>query len=168
MLQLLIGPSGSGKTHRILEDLATLTAQGHEKILWLVPEQYSFESERAILRALGPVQASHVRVTSFSRLADMIEREVGGLAGQRLDEGVRALLMSRALTQVAAMAEDTAQPIQGLRMRLSTDSAYVEQLLSLWQELRRCAVPTEELERVAAELSDEGGLLPQKTDIMTV
>ena len=166
MLQLLIGPSGSGKTHYILENLATLTAQGHKKILWLVPEQYSFESERAILRALGPVQAAQVRVTSFSRLADMIEREVGGLAGQRLDEGVRALLMSRALTQVAAVAEDTARPVQGLRMRLSTDSAYVEQLLSLWQELRRCAVPTEELERVAAELSDEEGMLPQKVEAL--
>lgn len=166
MLQLLIGPSGSGKTHYILDSLATLTAQGHKNILWLVPEQYSFESERAILRALGPVQASHVRVTSFSRLADLVEREVGGLAGQRLDEGMRALLMSRALTQVAALSEDTATPIKGLRMRLSTDSAYVEQLLSLWQELRRCAVPTEELERVANELAEEEGLLPQKAEAL--
>ena len=166
MLQLLIGPSGSGKTHAILESLAALTAEGRKNILWIVPEQYSFESERAILRALGPVQASHVRVTSFSRLADMIQREVGGMAGRRIDEGVRALLMSRALTQVAALSEDAATPITGLRMRLSTDSAYVEQLLSLWQELRRCAVPSEELERVAGELSDEEGLLPQKAEAL--
>ncbi len=166
MLQLLIGPSGSGKTRYILDCLADLTARGKQNILWLVPEQYSFESERAILRALGPVQASHVRVTSFSRLADLVEREVGGLAGQRLDEGVRALLMSRALTQVAAMSEDTATPMKGLRIRLSTDSAYVEQLLTLWSELRRCDVPTDRLEEVAAALSAEEGMLPQKVEAL--
>ena len=166
MLELLIGPSGSGKTHRILEELASLTAEGCQNILWLVPEQYSFESERAILRTLGPVRGAGVRVTSFSRLADMVAREVGGLAGQRLDEGMRALLMSRALNQVAAVAEDTATPVKGLKMRLSTDSAYVEQLLTLWEELRQCAVPTEEWERVATELADDEGLLPQKAEAL--
>lgn len=162
MLQLLIGPSGSGKTHAILENIAALTAQGQKNILWLVPEQYSFESERAILRALGPVQGAGVRVLSFSRLADMVAREVGGMAGQRLDEGVRALLMSRALTQVAQVGEDTDTPVKGLRVRQATESAYVEQLLSLWQELRQCAVPTEEWERLAAELGEDESLLAQK------
>ena len=166
MLQLLIGPSGSGKTQYILDRLSHLTAQGQQNILWLVPEQYSFESERAILRALGPVQAAGVRVLSFSRLADMVEREVGGMAGQRLDEGMRALLMSRALTQVAAIAEDAATPMQGVRVRLATDSAYVEQMLTLWEELRQCAVPTAELERVSAELAEDGGLLAQKTEAL--
>ena len=166
MLNLLIGPSGSGKTHHILDRLATLTAEGRQNILWLVPEQYSFESERAILRALGPVQGAGVRVLSFSRLADMVAREVGGMAGQRLDEGMRALLMSRALTQVAAMAEDVATPVKGLKMRLATDSAYVEQLMTLWEELRQCAVSTDEWERVAAELAAEEGLLPQKAEAL--
>ena len=162
MLQLLIGPSGSGKTHTVLNTIAALTAQGQKNILWLVPEQYSFESERAILRALGPVGAAGVRVLSFSRLADMVAREVGGMAGRRLDEGVRALLMSRALTQVAQVAQDTDDPLKGLRVRLATDSAYVEQLLTLWQELRQCAVSTDEWERLAAELPAEEGLLAQK------
>ena len=166
MLNLLIGPSGSGKTHRILETLAALTAEGQQNILWLVPEQHSFESERAILRTLGPVQGAGVRVLSFSRFVDMVAREVGGLAEQRLDEGMRALLMSRALTQVAAIAEDTDAPVKGLKMRLATDSAYVEQLLTLWKEMRQCAVSTAELERVAAELAAEEGLLPQKAEAL--
>ena len=166
MLQLLIGPSGSGKTHRILENLAALTAEGRTDILWLVPEQYSFESERAILRALGPVRAAGVRVLSFSRLVDMVAREVGGLAGQKMDDGMRALLMSRALTQVAAVAEDAATPVKGLKMRLTTDSAYVEQLLTLWKELRQCAVSADELERIAAEMADDEGLLPKKAEAL--
>ena len=97
MLQLLIGPSGSGKSRYVLDRLAALAATQQENILWLVPEQHSFESERTLLQQLGPVAAARVQVLSFSRLADMVFREVGGMAGERLDEGVRALLMSRAL-----------------------------------------------------------------------
>jgi len=165
MLQLLIGRSGSGKTHHILSRLDALAAAGQKPILWLVPEQHSFESERALLERLGPAKAARVQVLSFSRLADMVFREVGGLAEETLDEGTRALLMSRALEQVAAVAEDTADPMRGLRPRMATDSAYVEQLLQLWQELRQCAVSTEAWERVAAQLVEEDGdeaLFPAK------
>ena len=86
MLQLLIGPSGSGKTHHILSRLAALAADGQDNILWLVPEQHSFASERALLTRLGPQMAARVQVLSFSRLADMVFRQVGGVADARLDE----------------------------------------------------------------------------------
>lgn len=167
MLQLVYGCSGSGKTHWILERMAELTQQGQERLFWLVPEQHSFACERALLHRLGPVQAARVQVLSFSRLADRVFREVGGLAGQPLDEGVRALLMSRALEQVAQVAADQGDPMEGLHPRLVTDSAYVEKLLSLWEELRRCAVSTKELERVAAELAESEGVrspLTEKTE----
>lgn len=157
MLRLLIGPSGSGKTHTVLSRLDALTEQGQENILWLVPEQHSFESERALLSRLGPQRAVTVQVLSFSRLAERVFRQVGGVAGRLLDEGTRALLMSRALEQVAAVAEDEDKPMQGLRPRLVTDSDYVEQLTTLWQELRQCAVSTENLEQVAARLTEEDG-----------
>ncbi|MBQ9859427.1 MAG: PD-(D/E)XK nuclease family protein [Clostridia bacterium] len=165
MLQLLIGPSGSGKTYAILENMAQLVAQGHAPILWLVPEQHSFESERRLLTRLGVQKAAQIQVLSFTRLADKVFREVGGVAGERLDEGVRALLMSRALEQIAAVAQDTAQPLEGLHPYLAADSAYVEQLLLLWEEMRQCAVSTEELERTAAALAQtEDTLLAEKTE----
>jgi|GEM_PF-37920 len=167
VLKLVYGRSGSGKTHWILERMADWIRQGEEKLFWLVPEQHSFACERALLRRLGPVHAARVQVLSFSRLADRVFREVGGLAGQPLDEGMRALLMSRALEQVAELDANQGDPMQGLRPRLITDSAYVEKLLSLWEEMRRCAVSTQELERVAAELAeseDTPSLLTEKTE----
>ena len=167
MLQLLIGRSGSGKTHHILNRLDVLAAAGQTPLIWLVPEQHSFESERALLQRLGPVKAARVQVLSFSRLADMVFREVGGLAEETLDEGTRALLMSRALEQVAAVAADADTPMRGLRPRMATDSAYVEQLLQLWQELRQCAVSTADWERAAAALAEEEGaeaLFPAKLE----
>ena len=167
MLRLLIGPSGSGKTHRVLTELDTLTRQGQENMIWLVPEQHSFESERALLRCLGPRRAVTVQVLSFSRLAERVFREVGGLAGRLLDEPTRALLMSRALEQVAAVAQDEGRPLQGLSPRMAADSDYVTELTTLWEELRRCQVSTDALEQVAARLTEEDGEEALLTEKMT-
>lgn len=165
MLQLLIGPSGCGKSGVVLERLEMLAKEGKENIIWLVPEQHSFESERTLLRHLGPVMAARVQVLSFSRLAQRVFREVGGGAAESIDEGVRALLISRALEQCAAVAVDEGIPMCGLRPRLSAEVGYVEQLLTLWQEVRRCGVSTDAWEQAAQTLLDsgeEGTLLSDK------
>ncbi len=158
MLQLLIGRSGSGKSGAVFDRIETLVQQGHERVLLIVPEQYSFESERMLLARLGAQRANRVQVLSFTRLADTVFREVGGVAGEPLDDGVRALLMSRALDEVATVARDAGEPLMWADPHLVTDSAYVEQLLVLWGELRQCAVPLEEFSRAEQELASEGTL----------
>lgn len=158
MLQLLIGRSGSGKSTVVFDRIETLVQQGHERVFLIVPEQYSFETERTLLMRLGAQRANHVQVLSFTRLADTVFREVGGLAGEPLDDGVRALLMSRALDEVATLARDAGEPLMGADPRLVTDSTYVEQLLVLWGELRQCAVSLEELTRAEEELASEDTL----------
>ncbi len=158
MLQLLIGRSGSGKSTVVFDRIETLVQQGHERVFLIVPEQYSFETERTLLMRLGAQRANRVQVLSFTRLADTVFREVGGLAGEQLDDGIRALLMSRALDEVAALARDAGEPLMGADPRLVTDSAYVEQLLVLWGELRQCAVSLEELTRAEEELAREDTL----------
>ena len=49
MLNLVFGRAGSGKTYYARELLCRLAEQGKSNLMLLVPEQYSFESERAML-----------------------------------------------------------------------------------------------------------------------
>ncbi len=158
MLQLLIGRSGSGKSREIFDRIKTLLQQGHERVLLIVPEQYSFENERMLLEQLGAQMANRVQVLSFTRLADTVFREVGGMAGEVLDDGSRALLMSRALDEVAALARDAGEPLMGADPRMVTDSTYVEQLMVLWGELRQCAVSLETFADVEQTLASEEDL----------
>lgn len=156
MRQLLLGRSGSGKSQVVFDQLETLVREGHEKLFLLVPEQYSFESERTLLRRLGTQAAARVQVLSFTHLAETVFRELGGVAGEDLDDGMRALLMSRALEQVSQVAEDNGEPLLGADPRQVTDCAYVEDLLVLRREMQQCAVSLEELERVHEELAVQG------------
>lgn len=78
MLHLLLGRSGFGKTHTVLARLEELARTEEPGLLvLLVPEQFSFESERALLERLGPRLAGAVKVWSFTRLADAVSREPG-------------------------------------------------------------------------------------------
>lgn len=66
-----------GKTSRVLEE-AGKAARAGQRVLLLVPEQYSLEMEKAVRHALDASSALRVEVYSFTRLCDRIFRELGG------------------------------------------------------------------------------------------
>ena len=69
MLHLILGRAGFGKTARIRQEIVSLAKDGKQQLMLLVPEQFSFESERALLTQLGAKLAQRVQVVSFTRLA---------------------------------------------------------------------------------------------------
>jgi len=85
LLQFVLGRAGSGKTEYLRELLAEKNRQGGEKLMMLVPEQYSFETEKAILHKAGPVRAASIQVYSFTRLAEAVFRGRGRLCGTQAD-----------------------------------------------------------------------------------
>ena len=67
MLQLILGRSGSGKTEYVFSQIKKLVENGEQNILLLTPEQYSFISERRLLKDLGESRVNSVENGSFSR-----------------------------------------------------------------------------------------------------
>ena len=153
MLHILLGRSGSGKTQYILDTLRRL-ADGDKPVILLVPEQHSFENERAMLETLTPEQTHRVKALSFTRLAQRVFLEIGIPSGGMLDEGSRALMMSRALEMAAAAAEDRGETLLGIAPRQVTDVAFVGEMLTLLDEIKQCAVPLQTLEQVGNALTD--------------
>lgn len=96
MLQFILGRASSGKTHLVIQKFVEAIQQGESPVL-LVPEQFSFESEKNILNAIGDSAAQHVSVINFSRLCDEVERVVGGVCGESITDADRIILMSRAI-----------------------------------------------------------------------
>lgn len=152
MLHLLFGRSGSGKTHIVRQELHRLAGRGEQKLMLLVPEQFSFESERAMLRLLGPRHAAEVEVVSFTRLADAAFRRFGGCCGKRLDDGGRSILMSLALEQIADHLP--------LYQKHTQTPELVSMMLTASAEMKMCAVAPQELSRAAEKMED--GTLREK------
>ena len=139
LLHLLLGRAGSGKTVR-LRNLLKETPVEQQPVL-LVPEQGSFQNERAMLRLLGPKEAQRVWVFSFSRLADFAFHRFGGSAGRRLDDGGRSIFMSLALEQVKDQLD--------FYRKSAEDAELVRLLLAQEAELKMCGIrPSDLLEAV--------------------
>lgn len=146
MLRLILGRAGSGKTHEIYRRIAQAAADGEERMILLVPEQFSFASERAILHLLGSSGAGKIEILSFTRLADSVFREYGGLAGTRLDDAGRAVLMSLALEKV----KDNLQ----LYRRQAEKTEMVAALLQTVDELKLSCVSPDALGNASASLGE--------------
>ncbi|HPZ00995.1 MAG TPA: helicase, partial [Clostridiales bacterium] len=144
MLHLVTGPSGSGKTETVRNKLKTLAETGKEKLLLLVPEQYSFLSERGILETLGEKLGQKVEVLSFKRLSDYVFRELGGMAGQEADDATRIILMMRALSAVQDKLTVYGKQAENISL--------ARELLLFVKELHRAGVTATQLKEVAVDL----------------
>ncbi len=99
MLQFIYGKASSGKTYTLVNKIREL-CENNGKAILLVPEQFTFESERLILKELGDKFSLNVSVLSFSRLCDEVGRSVGGIAGKVLSEADKVIFMSKALNSI--------------------------------------------------------------------
>ncbi|MBQ7255677.1 MAG: PD-(D/E)XK nuclease family protein [Oscillospiraceae bacterium] len=100
MLHFMLGPDHKGTTQALFAKLLSHTAAGEGGQILLVPEQISFETERQLCKLGGDSICRYAEVLSFSRLADRVSSEYGGVAARYLDQGGRLLAAAQAVEQV--------------------------------------------------------------------
>ena len=74
-VSILTGRSGSGKSRYLRSIAAELIKKG-ERVLYIVPEQFTFETERALAEAMG-CGLWDADVFSFTSLARRVLNEFG-------------------------------------------------------------------------------------------
>ncbi len=143
MLNIITGRTGSGKT-RYIRSLATEIAEKSSgKAVIIVPEQFSFETERAMLTILGNEKINNVEVLSFSRIAERLLSDYGKLTKKTADDGTRAMLMSLAIETL----EDKISAFN----RYRKSPTLIGNLLDFYREMKKCCINCGEL----AELSEK-------------
>jgi len=155
MLRLIEGGSGSGKSFWIKEQVRKLASEG-KKILVVVPEQFSFETEREYYTTLGHKLMEQVETVSFLKLSDLIFREYGGLAGEYASDTAKRVIMRLAMKSCR----------DELRVyRKSAGSPELtDKLVSLWDELSSGGISPDDL-REAALREKEGSLKEKLADL---
>ena len=137
MLTILMGRARTGKSDTVLRRIA---GSKDQQIL-LVPEHASHQAELDLCRSCGPTASRHAEVLSFRRLGDRVAQITGGAAQVTLDAGGKLLNLQKALLDV----------VTGLTVyrRPSQKSAFLQQLLDLFDELRCYEVSPEALYKTA-------------------
>ncbi len=151
MLRFIIGTNGEARRKALYEDIAKESSS-----VLIVPEQYSFESEKLLDEFLGPEKAGNVEVLGFSRLCNSIFRRFGGLAGEYTDDTTKLLLMGAALSACGDELDYYRKNIHG--------TAFIKKLVSMDSEMKNAGVSPSELEAI----SEKGGTLGRKAKDLSV
>lgn len=152
MLRFLLGGANTGKTTELFRRIAAASEQPDARILLIVPEQFTFETEQTLFRALGGERFRHVNVTSFTRLATEIFKTYGGLAGTYAGECAKLVLMDRAVAQLADRLE--------VYQRSAKRKNFAVTMLDTVTELKNAGVQPADLAECADRLPE--GFLRQK------
>ena len=99
-MQLIYGKAGTGKSSFIFKKIKEQLKENlAEKIYIIVPEQFSYATEKRLLETLEENTSINAEVVSFKRLAHRIALEVGGNNETILSKTGRTMLMEYILEQ---------------------------------------------------------------------
>ena len=136
MLQFILGRAATGRTYYIMEKIKE-DIKNNKRIVLLIPEQFSFECEKAILRSFGDESATNVEVLSFSRICDEVNRLAGGNAFTVMSDCDKIITMRMALKAV-----EKELLVWG---KYSGSRQFAATLVETIDELKTCDVSPEQL-----------------------
>ena len=151
MLEFILGRAGSGKTDYVRQMISDRLKNGENNLLLLVPEQFSFESEKTILQSVGAKNMMGVEVLSFTRLANSALENTPYFSLPRIDDGGRAVILRLALDSLGEKLS--------IYKKCKSNYSGLSTLLSFIQEMKQCSVIPSELNEKAEETS---GILSEK------
>ena len=96
MINFLFGNEGCGKSTEILEKIK-IDTENKKRVVLLVPEQQTVISEREIATLLPASSQYYSEATNFTRFANKVFREFGGLKYNYISQSGKNLAMYRAL-----------------------------------------------------------------------
>ncbi len=155
MLQFVFGRAFSGKTEYIHSQIE----KENDGVFLLVPEQYTFETEKQMLKRIGSGFMGRVNVLSFSRMCEAAGQIYGGISGIRIDDSQRIILMGRAVKMVSARLS--------LFKKYTKNPEFIKQITDIISEFKLAGISFEELLQVANNL-EENSLKIKLTEIAEI
>ncbi|MDY0357737.1 MAG: hypothetical protein RBR19_17775, partial [Sedimentisphaerales bacterium] len=148
-VRFILGRSGTGKTTHCVEAVAqALREPSGPSLLFLVPEQATYEAERAILSS-GPAGYHRLRVLSFNRLQFFL---TGPAAGRTVSSIGRQMIVHKVLRDCRE------------RLLLFRSTAllpgFARQIAETIRELHRYDMTCEDLDALQANRTKHASPLP--------
>ncbi len=159
MLHLIKGRAGSGKTRAMRQIITEKLNKGESKPLLIIPEQFSFETERSMLKYLGASGLKEVGIYSFKRLALSTLKNTPYYTKSIADNGVRAAIMSEALQSLEGRLN--------VFSSVKTNYTALNPLVDLCKEFKYCNISSDLLKE-KAELLEDGFLKEKLQDITLI
>ena len=184
MINFITGRCGSGKSKLVCDSIVNEITNGNRNVVLLVPEQQTVVWETKMASILPPSSNLRLEITNFTRLANSVFREFGGLADSVVDEGTRSLLVWRAMLSVWDQLQVYSSPKSGddqskyrhsRESDISREDKNIPSLLAAIDELKNSGISPSDAEKALDSLTSEhesqrikGGLSSRLSDAVLV
>ncbi|MCA1030971.1 helicase-exonuclease AddAB subunit AddB [Bacillus timonensis] len=148
-LQLFIGRAGSGKTHKCLAEIKEKLLEDSigSPIIYLVPDQMTFQSEYDLINTPGLGGMMRAQVFSFTRLAWRVLQETGGMSRFHLDSvGIHMVLRK--------IIEHRSKDLK-LFSKASEKTGFISQVEEMIAECKRYMIDSSSLQEKRESLQSE-------------
>lgn len=138
MLRFITGGAGYGKSTFLINEISKL-AENDKKVIFIVPEQFSFESDKKIYKELGAERFNKILSLSFTALTKEIFEKFGGKSGEYAEDIHKHILMNKTIKELSS-----SKAFQYYE-RQSRKISFVKDSLKIINEFRQCGISPNEL-----------------------
>lgn len=138
MLKFVTGGAGYGKSTFLINEIYRL-AKSEKKIIFIVPEQFSFESDKKIYKALGAEKFNRILSLSFTSLTKEIFEKFGGKSGEYAEDIHKYILMNKTIKELSASKAFQYYERQAKKI------SFVRESLNIINEFRQCGISSGDL-----------------------
>lgn len=156
MLNIITGAMRSEKSNFLMTKILE-SVNSEKKVCIIIPDQFSFEYDKKLYKALGAKKFNEIKVISFKRLSEEIIKKYGSSSGTYADDNTKLIMMFFAIKQLKS-SKNARYYIKQL-----DKSNFAADTLNLVKELRQAGISPEDFE--AAGLDIKGVLLDKFNDL---
>lgn len=100
-IRFIYGRAGSGKSTYCLNSIKNrLNDNNSNRLIYLVPEQYTFQRETMLLKDVGEEGLLRAQVLSFKTMAQRVFEECGGRVHGRMRDSGKSMLIHKILQEI--------------------------------------------------------------------
>ena len=157
-VQFILGSSGAGKSwyiyHKVIEEAM---AHPEREYLVIVPEQFTMQTQKELVRMHPGGGILNIDVLSFDRLAYRVFEEVGGDSRKLLEETGKTLVLEKVVQrtqgQLGYLASQMKKP------------GYIQEMKSLISELMQYDIQEDKIEEMMTDAQDKALLFEKLEDV---
>ncbi len=160
-IRVIYGRAGSGKTHYCLNEIkARLSAGNNHPLVLLVPEQFTLQAERDLIRVLGTGGILETEVLSFRRLAFRVFNQEGGITYPHIHPAGKCMIIYRVL--------DTIKKDLKVFAKAADRQGFVNTLATLISEFKRYSITPLVLEEASKTIKEDDLLQDKMTELSAI
>ena len=99
MLRIITGGLRTGKFEVLLDNIKKAVSE-KKPVYVIIPDQFSFEYDKKLYKALGAKVFNSIKVISFNRLSEEIIKKNGSERGEYADDNTKQIMMYMAIKKL--------------------------------------------------------------------